>query len=484
MVSILSISKGENGLLQVLIPILVLLVIVLFKKIPLIGGNIKAGLLLAGALTLLFAGIINPAIWISSWIDGLNRLSWIIFLSLFGSLFAEVNNQMGAIDTIVGSLAAKFGKYPRILVICILLALTLAGSLLGDSIAAATVIGMLTFGILASMNLEYEKIAALIIMGASVGSIMPPMTQALALSSALTNANPDEVISMGYITITFVLIVTAVYSSVFLVKKDNLPGTNKDIEIKFANQTAGQILRQNWRSLIPVAFLIIVILLRTVKSPISVDLGPVILQNIHFLSVAEGEGISLYHWLSNVTILGGITNGVVISIACAFVFSYIFPVVRQNSRHIIRDGIGKVQNTVMLQICCAFMLGSFYSAGSIEIVSEFCQGLDIHVLKIGGVMAMLLLGMLTGSQSTCQNVIFSFFGPALIASGLTPIHSALVGAHVATAGQCLPGANLCGFVVVGLVASQFGKKVDPMKSMMYCLPMCAALLAVGVFFLF
>ena len=118
------------------------------------------------------------------------------------------------------------------------------------------------------------------------------------------------------------------------------------------------------------------------------------------------------------------------------------------------------------------MLGSFYSAGSIEIVSEFCQGLDIHVLKIGGVMAMLLLGMLTGSQSTCQNVIFS------------PIHSALVGAHVATAGQCLPGANLCGFVVVGLVASQFGKKVDPMKSMMYCLPMCAALLAVGVFFLF
>ena len=66
MVSILSISKGENGLLQVLIPILVLLVIVLFKKIPLIGGNIKAGLLLAGALTLLFAGIINPAIWISS----------------------------------------------------------------------------------------------------------------------------------------------------------------------------------------------------------------------------------------------------------------------------------------------------------------------------------------------------------------------------------------------------------------------------------
>ena len=103
MVSILSISKGENGLLQVLIPILVLL----FKKIPLIGGNIKAGLLLAGALTLLFAGIINPAIWISSWIDGLNRLSWIIFLSLFGSLFAEVNNQMGAIDTIVGSDAGR-----------------------------------------------------------------------------------------------------------------------------------------------------------------------------------------------------------------------------------------------------------------------------------------------------------------------------------------------------------------------------------------
>lgn len=470
-------------MIQVIIPMSVMLIIVICKKLPVIGGNIRLGLFMAGALTLILAGMINPSYWIAAWVDGLNRLSWIICLSIFGSLFAEVNNQMGAIDTIVGALTAKFGKSPRILVICILLTLTLAGSLLGDAIAAATVIGMLTVGILVSMNLSYEKISALIIMGAVVGSIMPPMTQALAMGATLANANTDEVIGMGYITVTFVLIVVVIYSGVFLVSKHNLPGTNKEVEIKFSDKTAGQILKDNWESLVPVGFLIVVIVLRTVKFPLSVDLGPAILQQFTFLNL-EGQKISVYEWLNNFTILNGLTNGVVISIICAFIFSYIFPQVRNNSKAIFSEGIGKVKNTVILQVCCAFMLGSFYSAGSIQIVSDYCQSLPTNVMKVGGVLAMLLIGMLTGSQSTAQNVIFSFFGPALVATGMSPLHAALVGAHVATGAQALPGANLTAFVVVGLVASQFGKKVDPMKSMVYCLPMVLALLAVGIFFLF
>lgn len=97
---------------------------------------------------------------------------------------------------------------------------------------------------------------------------------------------------------------------------------------------------------------------------------------------------------------------------------------------------------------------------------------------------MLLIGMLTGSQSTVQNVVFSFFGPALIASGLSNIDAALVGAHAATAAQALPGANMTGFVVVGIVAGQMGKKINPMKAMIYCLPMVIALMAIAIFFLY
>ena len=193
-------------MIKVIIPMVALLLVVFLKKLPGIGGNVKFALFLAGALTLLLNGIFDLEVWLDAFIDGLNRLAWIIALSIAGSLFAEVSNQIGAIDTIVGALNAKFGKRPRILVVCVIFALTVAGSLLGDAIAAATVIGVLSVGLLISMNLSGEKISAIIIMGAVTGSIMPPMTQALALGSSLVGADPDTVINMGYITITLSLI--------------------------------------------------------------------------------------------------------------------------------------------------------------------------------------------------------------------------------------------------------------------------------------
>ncbi|MGM9612497.1 MAG: TRAP transporter large permease subunit [Butyricicoccus sp.] len=472
-------------MLKVVIPVAVLLIIVLCKKLPLVGGKINIALAITGALTLLFGGLYNPGDWIAAWIDGLNRLSWIIALSIVGSLFAEISMRMGTIDTIIGALTAKFGNHPRMLIVCILFALTLAGSLLGDAIAAATVIGMLTIGILVSMNMSYEKISAIIVMGACVGSIMPPMTQALALASSLVGTEADPVINTGYITVSMIFIVVAVYCAFFLVKKENVPGANGEMKIKFVDQTASQILRENWKSLIPLAFLIVVVLLRTVQIPhLSVDLGPTILKNINFLTLSDDTSISLYDWLSKVSILSGLTNGIVLSILCAICVAFLFPVVNQNAASIFRESFSKVRMTVVLQICCAFMLGSFYAAGSIDAVSEFAQSLNGNVLKIGGAAAMILLGMLTGSQSTTQNVVFSFFGPALVAYGLNPTYAAVAGAHLASAGQGLPPADLTTFVVVGIVASQFGKKVDPLKSMFYSMPMCICMAIVGMVFLY
>ena len=430
-------------MIKVIIPMVALLLVVFLKKLPGIGGNVKFALFLAGALTLLLNGIFDLEVWLDAFIDGLNRLAWIIALSIAGSLFAEVSNQIGAIDTIVGALNAKFGKRPRILVVCVIFALTVAGSLLGDAIAAATVIGVLSVGLLISMNLSGEKISAIIIMGAVTGSIMPPMTQALALGSSLVGADPDTVINMGYITITIVFAVVSIYVATFL------------------------------------------IVLRTIPVPaISIDLGPAVLSQFQFISLSSGETQTLYEWLSNMTIINGITNGVVISILCALLFSFIFPKVRNNGKEIVREGFNKVKSTVLLQVCCAFMLGCFYSAGSIDTVAAFCQDLNPNVLKIGGLVAMMLIGMLTGSQSTTQNVVFSFFGPALVASGLSNVSAALVGAHAATAAQALPGANMTGYVVVGIVAGQLGKKVDPIKAMLYCLPMVIALTGIAIFFLY
>lgn len=472
-------------MLKVVIPMAVLLIIVLCKKIPVIGGKINVALVVTGALTLLLGGLYNPGQWVAAWIDGLDRLSWIIALSIAGSLFAEISIRLGTIDTIIGALTAKFGRHPRMLIICILFALTLAGSLLGDAIAASTVIGMLTIGILVSMNMSYEKISAIIVMGACVGSIMPPMTQALALASSLVGTPADPVINLGYVTVSISFIVVAIYSAFFLVHKDNVPGANPEVQIRFADQSASSILRANWKSLIPLLFLIVVVLLRTVEiSYLSVDLGPSILQSIRFLTLEDGTVLSLYDLLSGMSIVNGLTNGIVLSILCAIAVAFFFPVINKNAANICKESFSKVKMTVVLQICCAFMLGSFYAAGSVDAVSEFAQGLNGNVLKIGGAAAMILLGMLTGSQSTTQNVVFSFFGPALVAFGVNPTYAAVAGAHLATAGQGLPPADLTTFVVVGIVASQFGKKVDPLKSMFYSMPMCICMMLVGLFFLY
>lgn len=473
-------------MISVIIPMAVLIGVILIKKIPYIGGNINVALVLTGALTLLMAGIVNPGEWFSAWISGINTFAWIISMSIVGSLFAEMSLRMGTIDTIIGAFSAKFGNHPRILIVCILFTLCLAGSLLGDAIAAAAVIGMIAVGILASMNLSLEKISAIIVMGACVGSIMPPMTQAIALSCTLVGADPDVVMKLGYLVIGVIFVFVALYCAFGLMTKDNKPGANPDVEIKYIGQSAGDILRSNWKSLVPLVSLIIIVLLRTIDIPyISVDLGPSILKNITVLSLNGGETtLNLYEWMSSVTILSGLTNGVVMSMICATIVAMFFPVVHNNMGDIISSSFSKVKTTVLIQLSCAFMIGSFYSAGSIEIVSQFCQTLDSNMLKIGGIIAMLLMGMLTGSQSTAQNVVFSFFGPALVATGMTTTTAAMAGACLAFAGQGLPPADLTTFVVAGIVSAQFGRKVDPVKSMIYSAPMCIAFLVMGSLFLF
>ena len=47
-------------MLTAVIPMAALLVIILCKKIPVIGGKINIALLITGALTLLLGGLFNP----------------------------------------------------------------------------------------------------------------------------------------------------------------------------------------------------------------------------------------------------------------------------------------------------------------------------------------------------------------------------------------------------------------------------------------
>ena len=347
-------------MLKVVVAIVVLLGIVLIRQIPKIGGNIHAALLAAGVATMLCAGMLNPGDWLVAWVDGINRIAWIMALSITGGIFAEISQELGTVDTIIGVLNAKFGQKPRALIVSIIFVLVVAGSLLGDAVAAATVIGALTIGVLVSMNIKLELISAIIVMGASLGSIMPPMTQAIALASTLAGANPDTVMTWGYLTTGIAVVVCCLYVCIFMIHKDNKPGANPNYEIKIHGQSAGSILKANWKSLIPVTALVIIVLMRTVPA-ISIDLGPILLNTIS-LSVGD-QTTTLYDLLKSTTILGGLTNGTVLCIVLGIFVAYFFPSVRKNSGKIWSTGMHNVMPCVSVQLCAAFMLGCFYAAG-------------------------------------------------------------------------------------------------------------------------
>jgi hypothetical protein len=174
----------------------------------------------------------------------------------------------------------------------------------------------------------------------------------------------------------------------------------------------------------------------------------------------------------------------VVNIIMATIVAFCFPIVFKNSGQVIKTAVKNVIPGCSIQIAAALMLGAFYKAGQIDAVRNFAVTLNTNVLKWGGGGAMMLMGMLTGSQSTAQNTIFSVFGPALMKIGVSDVHAAVSGAHLAMSGQGLPPADLTTFVVCGLVGGLLHKKVDPVKSMLLNLPMCIYFAIIGFLFMY
>lgn len=446
----------------VIVPIVLLLSIILIKKIPYIGGNIQVGLMLTGLVALLMGGIFNPIDWLLAWVDGVDRIAWVIGLVLFGSLYAETQVKMGTMDTIIKVLRAMFGHSPKGLIACVVFALVLAGSLLGDAIAASTVIGVLVIKSLAEMKMSGEQICCTIVMGAALGSIMPPITQAIFMSSALLEIEPDPVVNMGYITVGIGVVICTFYVAQRFIKIKSLP------EELIPKETAGQLLRKRWATLVPLMILVALIVLRT---GFKIDL----------LTMTMEPFIT---WLAGIKILKGASNLIVLAIIVVTIISFFYPLVRNNASQVFKDGLKNVKGSLGVLFSAGLMLGAFYAAGQIEAVKTFAMEINQTLMKVGGGGALVLIGMLTGSQTTAQNTIFSFFGPALVQVGVEPLHAAIAGSHLAMSGQGLPPADLTTFVVAGLVGGILGIKVDPIKSMLLNLPMCLYFLFIGFLFMF
>jgi len=450
-------------MLSVIIPIVVLLVLILVRKIPKIGGNVPVALIITGLLALLLSGIYNPMDWFNAVVDGIDRLAWVMALAIFGSIYAECQNKLGAIETTMNIMRAKFGHSPNGLVICVILVLVIGGSLLGGSVAACTVVGVLMIPSLLELGLSSVEVSAILLMGGEMGSLMPPITQSIFLAASLIGIDPDLALPFGYVTSFVGLIITCVivckwFMKGKVMKEDLIP-----------KESASSILKKNWTSLIPLAILFTLIVLNSGFK-------------INIIGMIFGKVMTT---LSGIKIIKGISNQTVFTLIVVTAICFISPKVHKNAGSVFVTALKNVKGSVIVTLSCAVMLGSFYAGGQIELIKTFASTLEPSVMKIGGAAAVILIGMLTGSQSTAQNTIVSFFGPSLVNAGVNPAYAVIACANLAAAGQVAPPACIVAFVVAGLVgnASKDGDP-DPVKIMLYSSPIIVWNLIVGFIFMF
>ncbi|PAV28310.1 hypothetical protein CIL05_16875 [Virgibacillus profundi] len=445
-------------MIEIVIPLLLLFIIALVKQIPVIGGNIKVALLVAAVSSAIISGLglIETSL---AFIDGIDRLSWVIMLSLFGSLYAESQVKLGAMDTTLNSLRSLFGDSPKGLIAAIFITLIIAGSFLGDAIAAATVIGFLVINSLHELKVKPEQIGMIILVGASIGSIMPPITQGVFLSSSLIGTDPDPVIKIAYITVTIGGII-AILESFRFVRGRKMPEHLK------TTQSIFQILKEKWMTLIPLAVLVAIVIANTLFE--------------YNIFTEWAFFAAILNPLMEIPILQGVTFQVVSAIIIAIIVSFLFPVVRKEAKGVFKGGLAKVSQTVQIQLCAGVMVGVFYASGLIDKVALMTEGLAASMVKIGGAISIVVVGMLTGSQTTAQSVNVTFLGPILENMNVDPSMIALGASHIAAAGQNMPPVGLTAFVVCGLIGGILSKEVDPLKVMMLALPNSLYFLLIGL----
>src|SRR5699024_12235980 len=106
------------------------------------------------------------------------------------------------------------------------------------------------------IGLPPVKISAIIVMGASLGSIMPPISQATFLSSSLLGIDPKEVIQPTYLTIGIGVIFSILVILFVYLRKGNI-GLSKEL---IPQENIIEILKAKWKTLIPLIFLVLLVI--------------------------------------------------------------------------------------------------------------------------------------------------------------------------------------------------------------------------------
>jgi len=448
-----------------IIPFVVLIAIVLIKPIPYIGGKVPYALLIGAALVMILSGHIAPSAWLAAIVEGLNRMAWVIFLCIFVNFYSQTQIRLGTIDAVVRMLRAIFGTSPRALLISTFIALVFCGAFTGSTMACTTVVGMLVARSLYECGLSAEKVASTIVMGAMLGSLMPPISSSFFSSSALSGVDLSLVLGEAYKVIGFVVVMTLLYV-VFVLGRN----TRKDFEFNAEREKIGDIWKEYRVKMIPMFLLIVIIILKQCF-------------DINIMSMTLGKLLSP---LADMPIIGGaIGNYLVLAFLVIALIGFIYPEVHSVPKDVIKDTYKVCTYIVPVMFTAACLVGAVVTTGGLDMVAESASKLNPHALIIGGTAAMAAMGMITGGDSSALNAIFPFFFPALTAISIPALNVTMAGSLISVAGQALPPSDTLVFMACGMLSSILGvKKIDPMKVMMLGLPISLLLIGCGLFYLY
>lgn len=461
-------------MLSVAIPFIVLIVLIVCKKIPYIGGKIPVALLICGFLTMVMSGnLFNVQVWEASIVEGLDRFLWLMMFTMVVNIYAQAQMELGIIEGVMRILRSIFGDSKRALLGSTFIAMIFIGAFTGSTSSGATIVGLFVAKSLYDMGLKPEQVAATIVMGATCGSVMPPISNCFNAASAVSKVDVMPVLNIGYLVAFGGCIVCLIYILVAFGGKKNL-GDNT-LAVAGANNLPAEkekvsvILKEYRIKFIPFLVLITFIIMNSVFK-------------INLANMTIGL---LFKPLYGVKVWGGLTHFLNLTFLFCLLISFFYKEVRSKWKEVIVGGAKRAFISFAILGGAALMVGTFIQTGAVDTVIAASSGLNNTALKLAGAAAIVVVGMITGSDNTPINVIFTFFYPMLIAMGMDPTRVTVAAGALATAGQGAPPADIVTFIVCGMLVALLNvKKVDPIKVMCLNIPMCLYFLAVGLFFLF
>lgn len=447
------------------IPFAVLIAIVVFKKIPYIGGKTPYALLIAAVLVVALSGHIAPSYWGGAIVEGLTRMGWVICLCIFVNFYSQTQMRLGTIDAVVRMLRSLFGGSQKALLLTTMLALIFSGAFTGSTMACTTIVGMLVARSLYDCGLSAEKTTATVVIGAMLGSLMPPISSSFFGSSAISGVDVGLVLNEGYKVIGISVLVAILYV-VFILGGKQREGFAFDNK----REKIGDIWRECRVRMIPMFLLIMIIILKQCF-------------DINVMAMTVGKLISP---LNNVPVVKSIiSNYLVLAFLVVGFVGFIYPEVHKDAKGVFKGAYKTSTYIVPVMFAAACLVGAVVTTGGLDMVSEAASKLNPHVLIIGGAVAMCAMGMITGGDSSALNTIFPFFFPAVTAIGVPALNATMAGSLITVAGQAFPPCDTLVFMACGVLSGVLGvKKIDPMKVMMLDLPIGIFLTAFGMFYLY